>query len=963
MAIAFRAAGSNPRTSIVFGGTVSLTNPAGMVAGDLQIMVVVQDSQTYSSPGPTPGASWTVQSRTQSSPNPYQGAPVLEVYSRVCNGSEGATTSWSFSTATWPTGQPNVNVYTLAYSGCSTTSPTEVVAVTSDYTQPPVHHPTASQTHPQLTSQTPNDWLISIRAWGTADGDALSTSLTAGTGADVERLDSYYLALALGYYDSNAALAAGLQPQVTTLASETPATGTIELSMLIRPASAPAQAAMATATGTAFAPSVVATPKPWDMCDPSQTPTYQWAIDWSNTGLTAPGTVLNDAPYVYTDLTGWSPNNYALAFSTDTLQGRSVPMIKVTPDGVSAAGGVNATDLTPVGSIVPGNTYISQCWVYSATGWSDLRAAVDWYTSGGVFVSSSTGVASAVPAGQWTLLEQQFTAPATASRGLARARQGGSPAVTDTWYAFGILLMDPALTETRMVPGPMDLVTWTGYQDILDAGATWTYGRDQTRQINPAAVGTAGFSVINVSRFYSPENQASPLYGNLDAARQMSGQVLFGGAVYPLVPGRVDDFNVNVDRSNRTVDFTFQDPSAAFTTTPVSTAAYNGIRTGAAVNAVLDAVGWTGPRDIDLGSTIMPWWWLSNTQAGNAINDLVLSEGTPAIAYVAPDGTFTFRDRHHRLVRQASVLPQAKFAAGEVDCAAPPVTGYGYTSLSPYANGWRDIINSATFTVSQRMPDVSPSVVWSSDAVFTIPTGAQVSVTAAASDPFIQAQAPQSGVDFTATGGTVTATLDKVSGQTVTISLTASLADAVVTGLQLQAVSLPVVTTVLVSSSDPSSIAQHGEQDYPQDAPWAGAGDAQAIADVVQLRYSQRRPTIQLNVPSTDAAHYLQVLTRTISDLVTVENDELGMLADFYVERVAHTLSRMNPAGRPPVHSVTLGCEKAAASITAQPFTFDVRGAGFDQGVFGAAVPDSPDTVWIWDDPVQGCFDQGLFAT
>jgi hypothetical protein len=960
VAIAFRAAGAATKVSITSTPGITVANPAGMVSGDLQIMVVEQDSRTFSTPGSTPGAAWVLAGRQHTTST--QSSPTLEVYTRICNGSEGASSNWTFSTATWPTGQPYVNAFSLAYSGCATTSPVELVAFLSDAAAPP-HLPANSQNHPQVTSAAANDWLISIRCWGATTGDTLTTSLTAGTGTDVERVDSFFMSLACGYYDSNAALAAGLQPQVTTLSSENITTGTIEFSMLIRPAAAPVQAGMASGTGTAFTPSVVAVTKPWDMCDPSQTPTYQWAIDWANTGLTAPGRVLNDAPYVYTDLTGWTNNNYAIAFSAAVLQGRSVPMIKVTPDGVNASGGVNALDRTVVGSIVPGNTYIAQTWIYSPAGWADFRPAVDWVNAGGGFISSSASPAIAVAAGQWTLLEQSLVAPALASRAVARARQGSSPAVTDVWYAFGIVLMDPTLSESRMVPGPMDLVTWTGYQDILDAGATWSYGRDQTRQINPAAVGTAGFSVINANRMYSPENPSSPLYGNLDAARQMSGQVLFGGAVYPLVPGRVDDFNVNVDRDNRTVDFTFQDPSAAFATTPVSTAAYNGIRTGAAISAVLDAVGWTGQRDIDLGSTIMPWWWLSNTAAGNAINDLVLSEGTPAIAYVAPDGTFTFRDRHHRLVRQASVFSQAKFAAGEVDCAAPPVTGYGYTSLSPYANGWRDIINSATFSVDQRVPDVAPSVVWSTSATIAIPTGSQVSVTAAASDPFIQAIVPQSGVDFTATGGTVTATLDKTSGQTVTISLTASLADSVVTGLQLQAVTLPVATTVLVSSSDPSSIAQHGEQDYPQDAPWAGVGDAQAIADVVQLRYSQRRPTIQLNIPSTDAAHYLQVLTRTISDLITVENDELGMLADFYVEHVAHALTRMNPAGRPPVHSVTLGCEKAAPSITTQPFTFDVRGAGFDQGAFGAVVPDNPDTVWIWDDPVQGCFDQGLFAT
>ena len=78
---------------------------------------------------------------------------------------------------------------------------------------------------------------------------------------------------------------------------------------------------------------------------------------------------------------------------------------------------------------------------------------------------------------------------------------------------------------------------------------------------------------------------------------------------------------------------------------------------------VLDAVGWTGPRDLDLGATFVHWWWLEEVDAFTAVTDLVSSEGPPSIAYVGPDGTFIFRDRHHRLLRAASLTPQATFTA------------------------------------------------------------------------------------------------------------------------------------------------------------------------------------------------------------------------------------------------------------------------------------------------------------
>jgi hypothetical protein len=59
---------------------------------------------------------------------------------------------------------------------------------------------------------------------------------------------------------------------------------------------------------------------------------------------------------------------------------------------------------------------------------------------------------------------------------------------------------------------------------------------------------------------------------------------------------------------------------------------------------------------------------------------------------------------------------------------------------------------------------------------------------------------------------------------------------------------------------------------------------------------------------------------------------------------------------------VVLGCERDLEAPD-NVFTFDQRGAGFDQGVFDLAPADNPATVFIFDDPVQGRFDTGIFGT
>jgi hypothetical protein len=498
--------------------------------------------------------------------------------------------------------------------------------------------------------------------------------------------------------------------------------------------------------------------------------------------------------------------------------------------------------------------------------------------------------------------------------------------------------------------------------DILSSGIQLSYGRDQSRQLSPASIGTASFVLNNSNRTYSPDNVSSPLSGNLDPARPMRGQVTYGGTTFPLFRGRINEYTVQADRGDRTASFTFLDMQSSIQGNKLSTEIFLSIRTGEAISKILDLVGWTGGRDIDPGATIIPFWWLESTDALAAIQDLVKSEGPPAIAYAGPDNTFVFRDRHHRILRTASITSQATFSARMVDCAAPAVTGFDFTAPFAYENGWRDIVNSVAFEVGQRAPSPDITVVWTSDSAVSLSDGETTAIGISASDPFINAIVPVVGTDYVMTTGVVSVTLSKTSGQSATIYLTAVGGPATLAGLQLRAQAIPVARTVKVSQRDPGSIAQHGEQSYPEQVPWANYQDAFAITSMILLQYSERRPTVQLRIVSKNPAYYMQVLGRSISDRIHITNNEVSVDDDFFVERLAHQVERQNQAGLAPVHSLVMGCEKQPARL-ANPFTFDKRGAGFDEGVFEFISPDSPTTVFIFDDLDQGVFDVGVFGT
>jgi hypothetical protein len=508
---------------------------------------------------------------------------------------------------------------------------------------------------------------------------------------------------------------------------------------------------------------------------------------------------------------------------------------------------------------------------------------------------------------------------------------------------------------------PFDDVT----DDTLQRGISISYGRDQQRQLSPGRIGNAAYALCNVDRLYSPENTGSGLYGDLEPGRETRIEATFQGTTYPLFYGRLNDFTVHPDRADRSVDFTALDGLSTLQGVKISTALYQALRTGEIVALILDEAGWPADRrDLDTGASFTHYWWEEGTTALDAIQKVVNAEGPPAIAYIAPDGVFTFRDRHHRLLRAASLTSQASFAATSVACDSPPVTGLDYTPPFVYQHGWRDIVNDVLQDVDQRSQNTDLTAVWNTSSPFSILTGQTIEIKAVASDPFLVAVAPTatgSEPDIVYTGtGTVTTTLSRTSGQSTIIRVTSVGGPATILSMQLRARAIPVGRTIQIREQDPASITLHGLRTYPQDIPLATANDVEAVSEVIVAQYATRRPLVSMRIVAQDPTHLVHIFARTVSDLITIRNDELGLDAGFYIEQLDHTITRINP-DRPPIHALVVGCEKVRDAPNVNPFTFDKTGAGFDDGFFDPIAADDPNTVWIWD--TQSEFDTHEFGT
>jgi len=949
MAIAFVAKGTTLKVDTsATAGPYNVSLPAGHVSGHLLLMFVTTDDNTNTTPEPSGWTRLFYITNGGSVGSPYTPRVRTKCFYRIDNGSLGSSVALTFDTTdAWPTGKPSVLAYCVAYSGCDTSGPIERWDFFSTTAT------TAAQAHPQMTTTAANTWLLTFRA---ISSDSPGATFTESVGTDVERQDDIDAIneLACALYDSNTALAAGLQTQRTTTASRAATYGGVAACIVLKPsgaASATPSAETASAIATALDATVTSQNGPWSFCGTGGLPRYTFAVDWGGDGILATGTALNPNPYAYTDLTDWSVVNATMARNTTAF---GFPVLAMT----STAG---ASPRMQAGHwpVVAGRSYRAVGWLYTPSAVpTTSELDVNWFDSGHNYLSTSTNTA-VITAGQWVFFDATFTAPASATYGSVLESFGGTPGAGYVLYGYGIMLIDPSTGQQRLLPSPGDDMT---SQIISDT--TITYGRDQTRQLNPAAVGSAGFSVINVDRKFSPDVTTSVLYGDLEPSQQGAGTVEWGGTVYPLMYSRMDDFTIKADMTDRTVDFTFLDGMNGLQNVQLSTEIYKSKRTGELINAVLDLAGWTGPRDIDLGASIIPYWWLEGTDALSAITDLVKSEGPPSIAYQGPDGTFIFRDRHHRIQRAESTAVQASFSQPALmDCTAADTDGYNFTAPFTYTHGARDIINSVTFEVSDRIEDADLTAVWTQDTQISLGNGESTTLEVSGNDPFLDAVTPVSGTDFTVSGaGIVNVTLSRTSGQSTVITLLAVGGAVTISNLQLRARTITVQRTYKVSRTDADSITRHGEKAYPDTAPWANANDADAIAGMILLHYARRRPTVQLRVTTSDPAHFIQCITRTVSDRIHIVNGEMGIDDDFFVESVQHTIRRLNQSGKPPVHAIVLGCERDLVA-TSNPFTFDKRGAGFDQGVFDPVQADQADTVFIFDDPVQGMFDVGLFGT
>ncbi|NUT53678.1 MAG: hypothetical protein HOV94_41275 [Saccharothrix sp.] len=652
-------------------------------------------------------------------------------------------------------------------------------------------------------------------------------------------------------------------------------------------------------------------------------PDYKVWIDWDGDG----GLALGDFEFGLDDWAGAGTLPPTLTQSTTrAYHGDASALITWDAGGSSPLIERIWTGLTA------GTSYSLSAWVYVPVG----GVALKWAVAG-----ISSGAASAVT-GAWVEITHTFTA-AAGTHALQLVPASLPVGGEQVWV------------DHLRITGPGEDVTGRVW-DRTPIGID--YGRDQARTLSPVKPGEANFELDNTSRDYSPEYSGSPLADLLGPGRTVVVQATYDSRAYTLYRGYTDDYNLLPDPGDWSVAFTALDGLARLKDVEVSTSLHRAIQTGDAVHRVLDAVGWTGGRDIDTGATTLRWWWEEGSDALSALQRITTAEGPGSSVHIGAGGEFVFRDRHHRLTRAASTTVQATFR----DEGTEPV----FDSPFRYDAGWRDIVNHVVFEAVERAVRSTPDVIWRMYSRHQLAPGETLTfILVGNTNLFTDVITPTQGsnpdvdTDFVIAGsGTLVFDLDRTSGKRFVLRISLPLGGSAVTLTKgrLRGYVVDEVSRTRVSMEDSTSIARHGRRTYPGSAPHINVHDALAVAQLILGQRATRLPVVHIRVVSSSATQLTHQLTRDLSDRIHIIEPESGLDAPFYIEHISHTVSDNGLT-----HETVFGCERVR-TLPATTFRFDSTSAGFNDGLFAPTALDDPSNVFRFDASGQG-FDQGLLGT
>ena len=446
-------------------------------------------------------------------------------------------------------------------------------------------------------------------------------------------------------------------------------------------------------------------------------------------------------------------------------------------------------------------------------------------------------------------------------------------------------------------------------EDVSSRVATleWRRGRDFASQLTGRSIAGKLVAMLdNASQDYCSFNTSSPLSPNVLPGRKV--QLSLNGAVK--WTGFLERINpIPSLRGSKRAKLVAWGPLGYLNQEFVELAMQTNIKTGAAINAVLDEVGWpAGDRDIDTSLTTMTRFWLDRQPTLAGLRIIERTEN--GFLRETKDGKIRFEDRQRRL-KSPHTVSQATFS--DANGAA-----LGYSDpfqLDPLEFIFNEFsVDVQLYTVgalgvlwtlpesSSSSPANSPLIASGETRTFyaRYPTHASP-VEAFAVDAWTTPVATTDYLGNTRSDGTG---LDRTSDLALVVAKKATTMQIDVsnngtgavflTKLQARGTRVDRDDPVKIASIDTASQTLYGQRHFPLIEHFIpDTGEAQEWCDYNGSIYASPIPILEIKVHANiDQNHLDEILNRDISDRITLVANGvgtgLGINEEFVIESEHH---------------------------------------------------------------------------
>jgi len=403
-------------------------------------------------------------------------------------------------------------------------------------------------------------------------------------------------------------------------------------------------------------------------------------------------------------------------------------------------------------------------------------------------------------------------------------------------------------------------------------------GRDD--ELKRATAGTLELRVKDTNGKYSPENSGGVLYGNLLPRRPVRVRVDHSGW-YTLFTGFLERIVPHAHKARQDAYLYAVDGIDYLSRVEVTTALYTDELVGTLIGHILDAAEWPGgDRTLDAGIDKVPFGYWNRVRAMYALGELEESER--GFVYVDETGKLVFEDRHHRLLSPHTVS-QAIFD----DVMADIIYDYGA----------KDIYNEIRATITPRTLG-DTAVLWTLDFVPLLQASESITfwgdflglstslvTPAATTDYTANTEADGSGEDKTTDIGIAFTGFGYSCKVVVTNN---DSAPVYLTLLQVRGKQYTDNATMTQKAEDATSQTAYQKRTHRLDGRYLKTqASAQAYCNWMLQAYKDPRARIAL---ALNQSQLTQILTRKLSDRITVQCTRLGLDADFFINRVMHQI-------------------------------------------------------------------------